>query len=76
MQRISLPNASGNLPRELTTSDQPYQTRFSGGYELPFFKHGNGFLHGAFGGLQINAVVVTLLLGCCSPLRSAPTLPA
>jgi hypothetical protein len=52
-----LPNASSHLLRQLTTSDQPYQTRFSGGYELPFFKHSNGFLRGAFGGWQINAVV-------------------
>jgi hypothetical protein len=52
-----LPNASSHLLRQLTTSDQPYASRFSGGYELPFFKHSTGFLHGAFGGWQINGVV-------------------
>ena len=52
-----LPNASNTLLRQLTTSDQPYQARFSGGYELPFFKHSNSFLHGALGGWQVNAVV-------------------
>ena len=52
-----LPNASSHLLRQLTTSDQPYAARFSGGYELPFFKHSSGFLRGAFGGWQINGVV-------------------
>lgn len=52
-----LPNASSHLLRQLTTSDQPYQTRFSGGYELPFFKNSNGVLKAALGGWQINAVV-------------------
>ncbi len=52
-----LPNASSHLLRQLTTSDQPYEARFSGGYELPFFRHSSGFLHGALGGWQINGVV-------------------
>ncbi|HZS53338.1 MAG TPA: TonB-dependent receptor, partial [Bryobacteraceae bacterium] len=52
-----MPSASNHLLRQLTTSDQPYEARFSGGYELPFFRHSNGFLHSALGGWQINGVV-------------------
>ena len=52
-----LPDSSDHLLRQLTTSDQPFQVRASGGYELPFFKHSGKFLHGALGGWQINGVV-------------------
>lgn len=52
-----LPDAASHLLRQLTTFDIPQALRISGGYELPFFKNSHGWLHGALGGWQINAVV-------------------
>jgi hypothetical protein len=52
-----LPNAASHLLSQLTTTDVPQVLRISGGYELPFFKHSNKWLHGPFGGWQVNAVL-------------------
>ncbi len=52
-----LSTAPSHLLRQLTTTDVPHALRISGGYELPFFKNTNKWLHGALGGWQINGVV-------------------